>query len=589
MTPAKRRAATLLASLTLATAAVAVPVAAQSPAAGTPGGTLVLGDWQAASQMNPFFTNAFADTAAYNLAWRPPITVDTDGNYAPDLAAEVPTVENGGLVPGATADEGFTVNLKFKPGLLWSDGETLDANDFKFNYDYAIEIAKQADLGCVLCSVWAPVIDPALEGDALYAPENLFVESITVSEDGLTATIDFRQNYGGWMGIITNSMIPQHTFEDMTPADASTVMSVGTDTLLTIPASGPFVVTAASSDGIDYVRNDNWKATAPALLDGVRYRFFGSKDGMITSFLNGEIDLALDMQQGDYPALSGVDPSIGKAELDTVWQYEHLDLNVTRPGLDDVNVRTAIAMAIDKQDLISVLFPGTDLEPACSQAPPGTWWRVEVECPPFDPAGAAALLDEAGWVVNEETGLREKDGVGLRFQMCTSSGNPTRLTTLGKVNQYLSAIGIPSDIQTADAASVYFASYANTTPETQCSIYRGTYDVALFAYILGADLYSNYYFAYHSSQIPPVANNTTRISVPALDEALVAVGREILPETQLEAATIMQQELAKALPEIPLYYRAEVTGVSNHVGGWVRFNPSTAGPTWDAQNWYFIP
>jgi ABC-type transport system substrate-binding protein len=172
--------------------------------------------------------------------------------------------------------------------------------------------------------------------------------------------------------------------------------------------------------------------------------------------------------------------------------------------------------------------------------------------------------------------------------MCTSSGNPTRLTTMGKVNQYLNAIEIPSDIQTADATSVYFASWADTTPETQCSIYRGTYDVALFAYIIGGDLYSNYYFAYHTSQIPPAGNNTTRISVPELDASLDALGNEIDQEAQFAAAAVMQENLAAALPEIPLYYRAETTGVGRHLGGYETYNPSSAGPTWDVERWYFI-
>jgi peptide/nickel transport system substrate-binding protein len=592
MTPAMRRGVTALASLTLAATALGGTAVAQSPGTPTSGGTLVVADWQAASQLNPYFTNAFADTAAYTLSWRPLVTINDDGEWVADLAAEVPSVDNGGLVPGATPADGFTVNLKLKPGLMWSDGQPLTLNDFKFGYDYALKIAA-ANVGCTLCSTWAPLIDPTLTGDALYAPENQFVESITVSDDGLSAAVKFRQNYAGWLGVISNAMLPEHTFKDMTPADASSLMSVGTDSLLTVPASGPFTITAASSDGIDFARNDNWKASAPALLDGVRYRFYGSKDGMITAFLNGEVDLALDMTQGDYPAISGVNPDIGRAELDSVWQYEHLDMNVTRPGLNDPEVRKAVAMAIDKKDMISVIFPGTELEPACSQAPPGTWWRIDVECPAYDPAGAMAVLDAAGWTVNPDTGLREKtiDGqvVPLRFQMCTSSGNPTRLTELGKVNQYLTAIGIPSDIQTADASSVYFASWADTTPDTQCSIYRGTYDIADFAYILGGDLYSNYYYTYHSSQIPPVSNNTTRISVPALDEALDKIGSEIDPEAQKAAAATMQEELAKALPEIPLYYRAEATGVSNHVGGYAKFNPSSAGPTWNAQDWYFVP
>lgn len=588
MSPAMRRATTLFASLTLATAAVGGSTLAQSPGAGTPGGTIVMGEWQAASQLHPLFTNAFADTEARVPAWRGLYVINNDGEWVPDLAAEeVPSLANGNLLPDEDGD-GFSVKVSIKPGLKWSDGETLDLNDTAYMWQLANEIAK-AGVGCTVCVNYDPLIDGSLTGDALLADDNRLIEGWEVAEDGLSAIVKFKHNFAGWMGPIAEVFLPEHYFADKTPQEHSTAMSVGSETLLEVPASGPFRITAASADGIDYVRNDMWAASDPALLDQLRFRFFGSKDGMITAFLNGEIDIALDMTQADYPAIAGVDPSIGRADLDSVWQYEHLDLNATRPGLDDVSVRQAVAMAIDKEDLISVLFPGMEIEPACSQAPPGTWWRVEVECPPFDVEGAKAALDAAGWAVNPDTGLREKDGVALRFQMCTSSGNPTRLTTLGKVSQYLSAIDIPSDIQTADAASVYFASWADTTPETQCSIYRGTYDVALFAYVIGGDLYSNYFFTYHTSQIPPAGNNTSRVSDPELDAALEALGAEIDQAAQGEAAAIMQQKLAATGVEIPLYYRAEATGVGAHLGGYERFNPSSSGPTWDVERWHFIP
>jgi len=585
MTPAKRRGVTLLASLTLATAALSGPVAAQDPA---PGGTIVMGEWQAASQLHPLFTNSFGDTEASTPSWRGLYTINNDGDWVPDLAAsEVPSFDNGNLIQDQDGD-GFQVKLDIKPGLKWSDGEPLDLNDVAYMWSLANEVAK-AGVGCTVCTVYDPLIDTTLTGDALLADDNRIIESWDVADDGLTATVNFKHNYAGWIGSVGSVFLPEHFFKDMTPADQSKAMAVGSDTLPTVPASGPFVITAASADGIDYARNDNWAASDKPLLDQLRFRFFGSKDGMITAFLNGEIDLALDMTQADYPAVSGVDPSIGRADLDSVWQYEHLDLNVSRPGLDDVNVRRAVAMAINKEDLISVLFPGTELEPACSQAPPGTWWRAEVQCPPFDVDAANKALDDAGWTVNPDTGLREKDGVALRFQMCTSSGNPTRLTTLGKVNQYLNAISIPSDIQTADATSVYFASWADTTPDTQCSIYRGTYDVALFAWVVGGDLYSNYFPIYHSSQIPPTGNNTSRIADPELDASIEALGKEIDQAAQLTAATKMQEILASVVSEIPLYYRAETTGVGNHLGGYARFNPSSAGPTWDVEKWYFVP
>jgi peptide/nickel transport system substrate-binding protein len=299
------------------------------------------------------------------------------------------------------------------------------------------------------------------------------------------------------------------------------------------------------------------------------------------------------MTQADFPAVNAVDPSIGRAESDSAWQYEHFDLQNAHSnvGLDDVNVRTAIAMAVDKQDMLNVLFPGAGVSPACSVAPPGTPWRDDnVTCAPFDPNGAMTMLDNAGWTVNPDSGLREKDGNSLRLRLCTTAGNPTRLTELGKLNQYLSAIGIPSDIQTADAGSVVFAGWADTTPDTQCSIYRGTYDIADYAYILGGDIYGNYFYTYSSSQIPsndnPDGSNDTRLNNADMDAALTALGYEIDPVKQNQYAATVQQTIATQNNEIPLYYRAETTGVSTKVGGWNAYNPSSAGPTWHVEDWY---
>jgi hypothetical protein len=40
--------------------------------------------------------------------------------------------------------------------------------------------------------------------------------------------------------------------------------------------------------------------------------------------------------------------------------------------------------------------------------------------------------------------------------------------------------------------------------------------------------------------------------------------------------------------EVPLYYRPEPQGISNHLGGYEDYNPSTATSLWDVEHWYFI-
>jgi len=597
----------------------------------------VFGEWQAASTLQPFFTTAFAETTALAPVLHGLYVIDNGGKWVTDLGTEVPSIDNGDLVipadapadctksaiqangqpakAGAPTGTCFTVTLKLKPGLMWSDGTPLTFNDLKATYDWAATVG-QSGVGCAGCGVYVPLLNPALcatdackkdpaqagpkDLEAQFAPKNRYIKDIAVSDDAMTATVTFQKNYAGWLGWAATAFLQGAWLQGITPDKASTSMPVGAG-IETVPFNGPYKIVAASTDGIDYDRNDNWKASAPAWADHLRFKFYGDKDGMITAFLNGEIDLAFDLTQADYPAIAGVDPGIGRAELDPAWQYEHLDIQTAHKnvGLDDVNVRTAIAMAINKQDMLDVLFPGQGVSPACSVSPPGQPWRDEsVTCPAYDPAGAATMLDNAGWVVNPDTGLREKDVNGdgtneqLRLRLCTTAGNPTRLTELGKLNQYLSAVGIPSDIQTADATSVVFASWSDTTPDTQCSIYRGTYDIADYAYILSGDPYGGYYPTYSSKQIPDTNHNglnTTRLNNPDMDTALDNLGFDVDPAKVNQDASVVQKVVATQSNEIPLYYRSETTGVSNHVGGWTTYNPSTATPLWNAETWWVNP
>jgi len=552
-----------------------------------------MGEWQAASQLNPYFTTAFTNFEALGPALSALTNIDAQGKFFPDLAQDIPTPGNGLTID--PNGKGFTLTVAMKPGLVWSDGQPLTMNDFKFTYDWAVKVGK-AGIGCSGCATMVPLIDSSIkDNDQLWAPANQDVKSIDVSTDGLTMTVTWQKNYAGWLGWLSNAILPQHYFEPL-PIDQSLAQSMPVGPgIEKVPYSGPFVIVDASTDGIDYKRNDNSKSGKhPAYLDTLRFKFYGSKDGEISAFLNGEIDLAFDLLQPDYPAIQGVDPTIGKATIDSAWQYEHFDLNTSRTqnGLDDPKVRTAIAQAVNKQDMINVLFPGQTVTPACSPAPPGTWWRIETTCPAFDADAAGKALDAAGWPL-DSNGVRAKGGdttKEMHFQLCTTSGNPTRLTELSKLSGYLTAIGIPSDVQTADASSVVFAGWADTTKDTQCSIYRGTYDIADFAYVLGGDLYSNYYFTYSSAQIPsdknPNGSNDTRFTDKDMDAALNTLADAVDPNAQFQAAVTVQNAYAAGIPEIPIYYRAEVTGVGNHVGNWPGYNPSSAGPTWNTGDWF---
>jgi ABC-type transport system substrate-binding protein len=72
-----------------------------------------------------------------------------------------------------------------------------------------------------------------------------------------------------------------------------------------------------------------------------------------------------------------------------------------------------------------------------------------------------------------------------------------------------------------------------------------------------------------------------------MDAALKILSSAVDPKDQLTAMVAVQKAYVAGLPEIPLYYRAETTGVGVHMGNWPGYNPSSIGPTWDVEDWFF--
>jgi peptide/nickel transport system substrate-binding protein len=553
----------------------------QPPTDATPGGTLIMGEWQPPDNLNPFYTTAFGTVEAINPALRGLATITSDGKYIPDLASKIPTVGDG--VTLGSDGKTFTVEVTLRPNLKWSDGKPLTMNDYKATWQWATD---KAQSGCTNCVVGWNSID-----------------SFDVSSDGLTGTMHFKELYAGWLGFLTGYFFQADWLKTFPVANGAKSMP-NSSAIASVPFNGPFVITNASKTEIDYAPNPNWQAgvgmavggqTHAPYLAGLKFQFFDTKDGMIAAFKSGAIDIALDMTQADYATIKDVDPSVGTAELTPSWQYEHLDFNNDPDkkrgnGLWDPAIRKAIAMAVNKDDMIAAIFPGQQTTAACSPSPPGQWFRAEQTCPAFDAEGAKSALDAAGMKVGA-SGNRELNGKEVNLELCTTAGNPTRLTELQKLQGYLQAVNIKSYIKTADATSVVFGGWSDTKPDTDCAIYRANYDIADFAYILGGDPYNNYYYAYHTNQWPEKGDhsgaNTTRFSDPDMDKALDALKTDVDLEKQLNDVKVVQDEYNSGIPEIPIYYRSETTGLSVHVGGWSGYNPSSVGPTWNPEDWFF--
>src|SRR5438132_6968461 len=150
------------------------------------GGALKTLFWQAPTLLNPHFAVGAKDAEGCRIFYEPLAVWDPDGRLVPVLAAEIPDIENGGIVV-----DGMSVTWKLKKGVQWHDGRPFTADDVVFNWEYAS--------------------DPATAAVTIGIYRDATVEKI----DPLTVRVRFERPTPFWAGRFVaffGMIIPKHLF-----------------------------------------------------------------------------------------------------------------------------------------------------------------------------------------------------------------------------------------------------------------------------------------------------------------------------------------------------------------------------------------
>jgi peptide/nickel transport system substrate-binding protein len=373
-------------------------------------------------------SETFADLVDQAI-WAPLFYGDSQGNLHPGLAADIPSQANGEV-----SSDLKTWTFHLRPNLQWSDGQPINADDV----DYTWRLWNNPKFGAFSTNGFNLITSDTISADKLTITFHLsapFEPFVSVWADGLAA------------------IMPKHHFASMDPGS----ILKSPDNLKPSVVSGPFMVSEnVVHDHITVVRNPKYYQASQGLpyLNSIVFRIVPDQDTILKDIQSGSIDSAwfLDVTKiPQYKAISNYTlyNTPGSAGFEAIY------FNLHNPMLQDVNLRKALAMAIDHNALIQTARRGAAL-PLCTDHPksfnPG--YEANAPCPAFDPTAAKNLLSSNGYTMGSD-GYFTKNGKRLEFLYSTTANNAWRNADELILQSNFKAIGVKIDIQNYPASTFF--------------------------------------------------------------------------------------------------------------------------------------
>lgn len=492
--------------------------------------------------------------------------LDPEGNIFPELAAELPTVENGGVI---TDEENgmMDVTWNLRTDITWSDGTPVSSDDVIFTYEALID----PELGS-----WTQGID--------------YVDGIE-KVDADTFIVHYNTIYPGYLyqfGGEQMAIWPAHY------CDAAQGFSQWECAQKPL-SNGPYLLEEwIVGDHLTFVRNPNYYEKGKPVIDKIIVRIIPDSSVRKTMLINGDADLDMWTTEGMLHDLKD-EPNVEISTSPNNRWVMRLFMNLAARGttdpaatphpiLSDVRVRKAIRMAINVEELSKEIFLGYS-KPIWTE-----FFREPYICnipqPKYDPEAAKALLEEAGWSDQDGDGVREchgcqaaSEGDLMEMELITYAeyGELLELTQQ-LIGEMLGEIGMKLNLTIMEGSVMWATSAEGGIEQT------GNFDINLWDDgFFGNNPTDFLWELYHSASAEPdMGWNVGRWINPEFDTLLeqsYTLDETVRKDLFCQMATILDEEV----PVILLFsavnaeaHSARLQGVQSTINDLV---------TWNAADW----
>lgn len=540
------------------------------------GGTLRLLWWQAPDILNAHLATGTKDYDAARLTLEPLASYGPDGKPVPVLVTEIPTKENNGIT-----GNGKAITWKLKQGVKWHDGTEFTADDVVFTYQFMVD------------EKTAAVTSEQAQGIEKVEAKDKNTVVVTYKEPNPNPY----QIFVGTLGyIIQKAQFKDYIGEKAKDAPGN-LKPIGT---------GPYKVREFKvGDVVTYdINNDYHVANKPYFKEVILKGGGDAPSAARAVCQAGESDYAWNMQV-EAPVLRSIVEQGGKCEIMTAVgpDVERIHLNRANPDsslgdrrsepttkhpfLSDLNVRKALAMAIDKKAIAEQLYgQGSQISlgtPTCNILihPDYTSKNTDsFDSCKQDLAAANKLLDDAGWTKGSD-GIRHKlvDGKDTKMKILyQTSVNALRQKTQDIVKRGWDQLGIQTELKSVPAA--VFFSTNEASPDTITKFYADAQMYTSGSEIDPASFLSNWI----TRQICQKSNrwscnNVERFSNTEYDQLYEQFTKETDLTKRKDIGIKMNDLLVRDVVIIPLINRVPVPGARSKDLKGVQHN------AWDSQVW----
>jgi len=420
------------------------------------------------------------------------------------------------------SEDGLIYTFYLRDDARWHDGAPVTAKDVLFTIQ-AIQ-------------------DPDYRGPAELAA---FWRDVAVDQIN-TYTIRFTlpQPFAPFASYATIGILPEHVLSDVSAADLPAhpfnLAPVGT---------GSFRFKEMNEDRLILERNPSDYRAQP-YLDRLQFIFYPDEHAALAAYRAGEVDGVSRVLLDDLPkVLQDTSLTLHSAPLAG---YTAVFLDTQSPLFADRVVRQALLYATDRQQLIAQVLQGQGLV-AHSPIPPYSWaYDADVPHYAYDPAQAARLLSEQGWLEQEDATARTKGSQKLAFTLLTDD-NPSHVKVAQELARQWAAVGIIAEVEPIPAATLI-----------RDHLRPRQFDAVLYE-MRSLPIDPDPYPFWHSTQAADPGQNLSRLRSAEID-LLLEEGRlngDVQARKRLYDE--FQVRFAEEVPALLLYYPVYHYALSNRV------------------------